>query len=214
MLGVTIGDKHSYHDMKLILTAYPEISPPKEKTKLVEVPGLDGALDLSRVHTGYMQYHRRSMWLEFAILAPRARWPQIHSDIMDALHGEEMTIILDDDPEYGYTGRLSVDAFDPQKVTSGVTITADIEPYKKRLKNTAKSYTVSGSLTANIVTERMPTVPTITSSAAMTMTHGGKFYSLKAGANTFPDVILRAGKNTLTFSGKGTISLEYREGRF
>lgn len=215
MLGVMFGNKHSFHDMGLWLSKYPEISPPAKKSKLVEVLGLDGALDISKSLTGYVQYNRRSMRLTFAIMAPRAEWPEVHSDIMDALHGQEMSIILDDDPEYCYTGSLSVEAYDPQKVTSGVTITADIEPYKKRLKNTTRSFTVSGSLTAAITVERMPTVPTITADAAMSMTFGGNAYSLEAGENIFPDVILRHdAANTFEFTGDGTVSFEYREGRF
>ena len=77
--------------------------------------GLDGMLDLSRTLTGYMLYERRTITMEFNILGPRAQWPDIHSDIMDMLHGAEMDVILDDDPEYCYTGTLEVDAFDPQQ---------------------------------------------------------------------------------------------------
>lgn len=215
MLGVMFGDKHSFYDLDLWLTKYPEISPPTPKKKLVDVPGMDGALDLSKVLTGFMQYNRRSMRMEFAITAPRAMWPDKHSEIMDALHGQEMSIILDDDLEYCYTGVLSVSAFDPEMVTSGVTITAEVEPYKKKLKSTVCSFLVSGSQTAVIMVERMPTVPTITASAAMTMEYNDLPFDLEAGENTFPDVILRSGKaNTFVFTGDGTVTFEYREGRF
>jgi hypothetical protein len=215
MLGVMFGDKHSFYDLGIWLTKYPDISPPVPKTKLVEVPGMDGALDLSRTLTGYLHYNRRTMQLEFAILAPRGMWPDVHSELMDMLHGLETTITLDDDKEYMYTGRLSVAAFDPGKVTSGVMITADIEPYKKRIQDTITAFTVDGTRTAAITVERMPTVPEIAVSAPMTMTFGGKSYSLTAGANVFDDVIMRSGDyNTFTFTGSGDVSISYREGRF
>lgn len=214
MLGVMFDNMHSYHDMGLLLSAYPQITPPTPKTKMVEVPGMDGALDLSKVLTGCMQYNRRAMQMEFAILAPRAMWPEIHSDIMDALHGREMSIILDDDPEYCYTGTLSVAGFDPQEVVSAVKVTADIEPYKTRLEATCKSYTVSGSLTATITGRKKPVVPVITASSAMQLTFGGKVYNLAAGENTLDDVIIREGVNTFVFTGDGSVSLAYREGRF
>lgn len=214
MLGVMFNNIHSYHDLRLVLTGYPKISPAVPKRKLVEVLGMDGALDISRTLTGFMHYNRRTMQLSFAIMAPRALWPDIHSDIMDRLHGMEMNIILDDDPEYMYTGILTVEDYDPGKVTSAVTITADIEPYKKRLKDTIKSFTVNGSKAA-IRVERMPTVPLITASTAMSMTFDGVTYSLKAGENEFPDVILRHDQeNAFTFTGSGTVALSYREGRF
>ncbi len=215
MLGVKFGDKHSFYDLGLWMTGYPQISPPAPKIRMVDVPGMDGALDMTKVLTGYTQYNRRTMQLEFAIMAPRLAWPDVHSDVMDALHGQEMSIILDDDPDFCYTGVLSVSGFDPQKVTSGVTITADLSPYKTRIAMTKRSFTVSGSLTATITTMHMPTVPTITASTAMTMTFGGKTYSLKAGENTFDDLILRRNqKNTFTFAGSGTVTLTYKEGRF
>lgn len=215
MLGVMFDKKHSYYDLGLWLTKYPEISPPTPKTRFVEVPGMDGALNMSKILTGHTMYNRRTMQLEFAILAPRVMWPDVHSEIMDTLHGQEMSIILDDDPEYMYTGTLAVQAYDPGKVTSGVTITADLDPYKKRLKDTIKSFTVNGTKTAAISVERMPTVPVIAASIAMTMTFGGVTYAIKAGENEFPDVIMRSGDyNTFTFTGSGDVSLKYREGRF
>lgn len=214
MLGVTFGDKHSFHELGMWLKKYPEITPPAHKTKYVDVPGADGALDLSKILTGHMQYSRRTITMEFIILAKRDEWPEKHSEIMDLLHGEEMDLILDDDPQYCYTGTLSVSGFDPQKVTSGVTITMDAEPYKTRIETTTKSFTVSGSLTATIDGDKKPVIPTITASSAMQMTFGGLSYSLVKGENVLPDVVIRKGVNTFVFNGSGTVAFEYREGRF
>lgn len=214
MLGVTFGDKHSFHELGLWLKKYPDITPPVPKTKYVEVMGMDGALDLSKVQTGFMQYHRRTITMEFSILDDRETWPEKHSDIMDLLHGQDMDLILDDDPEYCYTGLLNVSGFDPQKVTSGVTITMDAEPYKTRIGATTKSFAVSGSLTATIDGSRKPVIPTITTSSAMQMTCGGAVYSLAAGENVLDDVIIRSGRNTFVFKGDGTVAFQYREGRF
>ncbi len=214
MLGVTFGDKHSFHELGLWLKQYPEITPPLPKTKYVEVMGMDGALDLSKVQTGHMQYHRRTITMEFSILRERETWPGKHSEILDMLHGEEMDLILDDDPQYCYTGRLSVSGFDPQKVTSGVTIVMDAEPYKTKMEPTIKGFTVSGSLMTTIDGDRKPVIPTITASSFMQMTFGGIAYSLAAGENILPDVVIRKGRNPIVFEGDGTVAFEYREGRF
>lgn len=214
MLGVTFGSKHSFHDLGLWLKKYPEITPPVPKTKYADVPGADGLLDISKILTGHMQYNRRTITMEFSIMGAREMWPEKHSDILDLLHGQEMDLILDDDPEYCYTGLLSVSGFDPQKVTSGVTITMDVEPYKTRIKPTKRTFTVSGSLKADVTTTRKPVCPLITASSAMKMTFGGQTYSLASGENVLDDVILRGGSNTFTFTGNGTVSFEYREGRF
>ena len=214
MLGVMFGSRHSFYDMDLLLKRYPKISPPLPRIKKVEVPGMDGELDISKALTGHLQFNRRTIEMEFTIMGPREEWPETHSEIMDALHGEEMEIVLDDDPEYCYTGTLSVSGFDPQKVTSGVTITADVEPYKTRREATRLTFTASGSLTETIIGKRKPVCPLITASAAMQMTFGGVTYALAKGENLFPDVVIRNGENTFTFKGTGSVTLEYREGRF
>lgn len=214
MLGVMFGNKHSFYDMGLLLKKYPEISPPSPVIKQIEVPGMDGLLDISKILTGYVLYKRRTIRMEFSILGPREGWPEKHSEIMDALHGEEMEIVLDDDPEFCYTGRLIVEAFDPDKVTSGVTITADVEPYKTRMQTARRSIDVAGSHTATIECSRMPVVPTITASTAMTMRFCGVAYPLSVGANVFDEVIMRRGKNVFEFTGTGSVTIEYREGRF
>ena len=214
MQGVTLGGMHSLHDMGLLLKSYPVITPPSPKTHFAQVLGADGALDLSKVLTGHMQYNRRTITMEFSITAPREEWPEKHSEIMDMLHGEEMEIVLDDDPEYFYTGLLAVEGYDPQKVTSGVKITADVEPYKMRAEKTRLTIAVGGTHTMQITGSKMPTIPSITASSAMAMTFGGVSYPLAAGENSFPDVVIRKGINAFTFEGNGTVTLEYREGRF
>ena len=214
MLGIMLDDKHSFHDLKLWLKSYPKISSPTPKTKFVDVPGADGALNMSKTLTGYMHYNRRTFTAEFTIIAPRAHWPEIHSEILDLLHGREMSISLDDDPEYCYTGLVSVQDPDPDKVTSSITITADVEPYKTRREDTHKTVNVNSSAVLTITGSRMPTVPKIWSSTAMSMAYGGKTYALASGDNLFPDVIIREGSNTFTFTGSGTVTLEFREGRF
>lgn len=214
MLGVTLGDKHSFHDLRLWLKRYPLISTPQPKTKFVDVPGADGGLDLAKALTGQVQYHRRTITMEFTIAERRDKWPEIHSDIMDQLHGKDVDIILDDDPEYCYTGQLTVSDPEPDKVTSGITITADVEPYKTRLQSTRRSVQVDGISTVTIMGNRKPVIPAITASAAMQMTFGGRTYDLPAGESTFADIIIREGMNTFTFTGSGGASLEYREGRF
>ncbi len=216
MLGVTFGAKHSFHDMGLMLRKYPEISPPAPVIKQVEVPGMDGLLDISKILTGHLLYKRRTIRMEFSILGPREEWPEKHSEIMDALHGEEMEIVLDDDPDYFYTGRLIVEGYDPEKVTSGVTITADVEPYKTKKEKRIFRVSVDGSKKVLITVSKKPVIPTITANSGsnITMHFGGNSYLLQPGANIFPDVVLRNGENALTFEGNGTASLEFREGRF
>ena len=57
--GVTLGGKHTYRDWGLLPKTRPTIAPPKVRTNYVDVPGLDGALDLSEALTGRVGYQTR-----------------------------------------------------------------------------------------------------------------------------------------------------------
>lgn len=131
MRGVIFGDKHSYRDWGLLFKSMPVISPPVPKTKLIPVPGSDAVIDLTESLTGQVHYEPRTIQFEFITTAARERWPVIYSDIMDALHGKRVRIIFDDDPNFYYTGRVSVDGLDADKRTAVITMTATVEPYKQ-----------------------------------------------------------------------------------
>ena len=71
---------------------------------------------------------------------------------------------------------------------------------------------VSGSTTVVIVGKRKKTYPTITASSAMTVAYNGATYNLTEGINKLYDMILDEGENTLTFSGSGSVLIEYTGG--
>lgn len=57
-------------------------------------------------------------------------WHMAYSDIMDYLHGQTMRAILEDDPEYFYEGRFTVNAWKSEKDWSRLVIDYDVGPYK------------------------------------------------------------------------------------
>ena len=71
---------------------------------------------------------------------------------------------------------------------------------------------VSGSTTVVIVGKHKKTYPTITASSAMTVAYNGATYNLTEGINKLYDMILDEGENTLTFSGSGSVLIEYTGG--
>lgn len=131
MHGVIFGDKHTYRDWGLIAKSRPNISPPRPKLKLVQVPGSDTVIDLTESLTGKVNYEPRTIDFEFIMMADRARWPNLYSDILTYLHGRRMKIVMDDDPNYYYIGRVTVGDLDPEKKTAVLTMKAEVEPYKR-----------------------------------------------------------------------------------
>ncbi|WP_195230587.1 hypothetical protein [Coprococcus comes] len=72
--------------------------------------------------------------------------------------------------------------------------------------------TVSGTTTVNLLNRRKVVSPTFTCSAAMTVTHEGTRYSLPKGKTTVYDIRLQEGDNNVTFTGNGTVKIEYKGG--
>ena len=56
---------------------------------------------------------------------------------------------------------------------------------------------------------RKKTYPTITTTAAMSVTWEGKTYNLVEGVNKVYDLILNEGENILTFKGNGSVLIDY-----
>ena len=56
----------------------------------------------------------------------------------------------------------------------------------------------------------IPTVPAITVDAAMDVSFGGKSIHLSPGKNKVFDILLPEGKSKLTFSGTGSVTVEFK----
>lgn len=235
MNGVTFGSKHSYRDWGLILKSRPVISPPSPKTVYVDIPASNGIIDLTESLTGDVKFANRTITCEFNVIDVRKKWSNIYSDVLDFLHGQMTTIILDEDPDYIYKGRVQVNEWKSNKRTATIVIEGNVEPYKLEkfgsLENWEwdsfnfetgiireyKDIVVEERLTLEIQGTRKTVVPTIivTSSdgSGMNVRFNNKYYHLDDGKNMIPYISIVVGNNTLVFEGNGTVSVDYRGGR-
>lgn len=235
MDGVTFGTKHSYRDWGLLLKSRPVISPPSPKTVYVDIPGSDGIIDLTESLTGDVKFDNRTIKCEFVVLDARNRWSDIYSEIMDYLHGQRMRVRLDEDPTYYYEGRLQVNEWKSDKVTSTITIEGDVEPYKMEMFSSLedwewdsfnfetgiirdyKEIRVDESLTFTIEGRRKSVVPSFTvvsdDGSGLQVRFNGTTYDLPDGTSRVLNIVIRNGENTLYFTGNGTVSIDYRGGR-
>lgn len=128
--GVTINGKHSIRDYNMYLTTVPQLDPPNAKTVYVSIPGANGKLDLTESVTGEISYENRTLRMEFAIRAKDQQRPSIMSRINGDIHGRIVRVILDNDPDYYYEGRASVQWTNVQSWKLRCVITVDASPYK------------------------------------------------------------------------------------
>lgn len=210
MKGINFGDFHSYRDFSLILSQK-IIGTPSPKTETIDIPGGDGVLDLTEVF-GEVKYNNRNLSFEFSSMVPQSDFMNQFSHIQDTLHGQKMQIVLDDDPEWYYIGRISVSEWKAEKNIGKLKIECDCEPWKYKAAETVISVPISGTEIVVLSNSRKRVVPVITTTASFTFSWGSYSRAISAGTFQIPELELKEGNNTITVSGTGTVSFRYGEG--
>ena len=133
--SLIINDRHknvrdTHLDWHLVPTGILAVEPPSVKTKIVENPGSDGVIDLTEAVSGFPIYGQRQGSWDFYILNDWQSWDVLYSEILNFLHGKQLSVRLTDDNDYFYRGRMSVNSFKSDKSHSQITLDYDFEPYK------------------------------------------------------------------------------------
>jgi len=210
MKGIKFGNYHSFDDFNLILSQK-IIGTPSPKTETIDIPGSDGVLDLTEFF-GDVKYNNRPLTFEFSTIVPQSEFMEQFTKVQNALHGQKMQIVLDDDAEWFYTGRITVSEWKADKNVGKLTIDCDCEPYKTRLGDTVIFQMVEGTETTVILpNSRKPVVPIIDITGDVNLTFGTNFWSLTEGRYELPAVRLVNGDNVILLNGTGTTTFTYRE---
>ena len=225
--SIIVSGRDLYREWGLVPTARPVINPPSVKTTYVDLPSSDGGLDYTDLLLGRPPFgYREGSW-EFA-LKGRQNWQEVFGSIMNYLHGAEHTIVLEDDPSFYYTGRLSVNSWKSDKGYSRIVIDYCLDPFRRSLKDSDEddwlwndlfqktirygTFRVEGQKYRNLIYEGLrPTVPVFTCSAPMTVEYHGSSFSLVPGENINRNLALQQGDNIMLFHGDGIITVKYRE---
>ena len=225
--SIIVSGRDLYREWGLVPTARPVINPPSVKTTYVDLPSSDGGLDYTDLLLGRPPFgYREGSW-EFA-LKGRQNWQEVFGSIMNYLHGAEHTIVLEDDPSFYYTGRLSVNSWKSDKGYSRIVIDYCLDPFRRSLKDSDEddwlwndlfqktirygTFRVEGQKYRNLIYEGLrPTVPVLTCSAPMTVEYHGSSFSLVPGENINRNLALQQGDNIMLFHGDGIVTVKYRE---
>ena len=128
--------RNTLEDWHIMPSSRPIIAPPKVQTKYVDLPGADGSIDLTEYLAGRPTFSDREGTIELLVLnnynidGYDYDWPSLYSDLMAYLHGWRKIMILEDDPNYYYTGRFSLDSWAVDQYNSKVTVGYKLWPYK------------------------------------------------------------------------------------
>ncbi|MBR1703093.1 MAG: hypothetical protein IJ716_14295 [Lachnospiraceae bacterium] len=229
--GITIGDKHTWQDFKMAPTARPWVEPPGVKTEYVDIPGAHGSLDYTEILNGVKYTNRQGSW-EF-IINPEVtvnNWAAVYSQLLAYLQGKQFRIILDDDPEYYYLGRVSINKWKSDQYYSTIVLDYNVEPFKYPISSTARitwkwnelfsnvihygTFVVEGTKARNLINDtEAPVSVAITCTDAIVITLAdGDEVSLVAGT-TDNALTLAVGDNFVSFAGNAEVTVDYSTGR-
>ena len=207
---VMLGGKELFSTYGVDVTAV-RISPPEAKTIYVDVPRMDGQLDLTEMF-GYVRYNQREIVIEGVIRGNYATYNAGLSDLANAVDGQRIPLALSWDANYQYQGRWTIESEKEDAYSAAVTITGLCDPYKYKVPITLTEFSVTTTREITLINGRMPVTPSVTTDAEMQVVFNGASYAFSAGTHIAPGLILSEGDNTLTVNGTGTITFQYQEG--
>lgn len=225
---IQFGNKNTYRDYRLLIQSL-TISTAEPKEELVEVPGMNGNLDFSESLTGDTVYQNRTINISLAKRKNKNCLNE-YSQIQNDLNGRNMKIILSDDPNFFYYGKVRVKDYDKFAILHTIDIECNVKPYKYDLYssnedwlwdpfsfidgiiNETKDLNVNGELKIKITGRRKRVIPKITCKNELQLIFNGQTYNLPSGTSYSPDIEICEGENILKFVGNGKVTIEYRGG--
>lgn len=225
--SLIISEKNTYTEWGLVPTSRPLVVPPAVKTNYVDLPASHGVLDYTDLLLSEAPYGQREGSWEF-VVRPGRRWADIYSSLMAFLHGKRHKVILEDDPGYLYTGRLTVSDWKSEQSRSKIVIDYNLDPFKYSIESTDDTewiwddlfadvirygrFNVTGSKWRTFVNRgALTAIPTFTCSAPLTVEVGGETYSLVKGKNYNANLSLPPGDTEMYFEGTAEVVASYRE---
>ncbi|HML68269.1 MAG TPA: hypothetical protein PKA81_07705 [Clostridia bacterium] len=211
MSDIRFGTKWAHADYGLIVAPY-AIPMPEPQTNFVEIPGRDGAIDLSEAF-GTVRYADRIIPLTLYTRAPFDT--QISAFAAD-VHGRRMNVIFDRDPSFYFDARVTLEDVERHAGYCELSLECRAKPYKLEHFETTITVLPTGSASVTLANTRMPVVPSITVSAEMMLTYtlGEKEYTvnLATGTHIIPSLVLIEGDTEIAITGTGRITFTYRKG--
>lgn len=230
--SINIGDVNTWDDWHIVPTSRPLVATPSVRESYVEIPGADGVLDYTEALAGKPVYGQRTGSWEFIVINGYQDWTILYNIIRDYLHGKKFEIILDDEPDYVYTGRLKLNEWRSEEHWSVVVIEYNIDPYRRRKSVSVEDwlwddltfdstayliyygrFNVVDKTIRNIYNPSSVSQPLYVSlTSDMNVYWYGTSVDLTAGIEINTGISLGTGDNLITFTGNGTVTILYEKG--
>lgn len=174
--SVTINGKNTWDDYHMVPADGIILPPPPEQKRMeIDLKTANGKLDISTLLTGYPIFNNRNGSMKFWLLEPydydsyaevgssdnpydRPSAYQVYSQLLNDIHATTGTMTFEDDPDWFYQGKFTIDTFTTEEMRRGVTIKYDVAPYKYSVEEYTQTlagagtniWSYSGDLNADI----------------------------------------------------------------
>lgn len=210
MNTVNINGVNVYQKYGMILSSK-SIQPAKAKTVSIDIPGMDGKLDITD-SMGIVRYSNRNLSFNFALIGNQIKTYALYEKIANEFDGARVNVILSESPAYYYEGRITEMSYEQGKGYAYITMEMDALPYAKTVQIFKK--TSSGTSTITAEGSRMPTVPEwLIEDGEVDISFKGKSYHLTAGTYALQDFIMTEGMNEFQVNGNANVTMSYRKGK-
>ena len=223
--GGTFGGKHTLTDFGMYPKSKIIFAPPSPKTNYIDIPISNGSLDYTELIDGKVFYENRKGSIEFLVLTGNT-YATIYSQVLAHFHGQVMNVVLDDDPDYFYKGRFSVNTWHSKEGASSIVLDYNLDPYKYSVDSTGEidwlwddlfdtiiyygTFSVSGSKARNLINpSSVDVTPKFICSSLIYVDFNNVTYVLPAGETDMPGFSLAYGDNNMTFRGNSNVIVDY-----
>lgn len=126
LLGTT--PKNTWYDWHIVPTSRPVFAPPQVRNNFVEIPALDGYLDLTDLFGN--SFGSREGSINFVVLNDYGIWYERFESILNYVHGKRLNVVMNDDPTKFYHGRWEVSEWTNNNdgTCSSITLAYHLQP--------------------------------------------------------------------------------------
>lgn len=186
--------------------------PVQDDRHRITVPGRPGLLYLDDTVFGGTVFLYRSIEIKFGGMEEPEDWDSVISAFRNLFEGRLVKLSFATDPDWYWTGKAVIDDFKHTRSLGTFSFRIpEANPYKHKDHHVELVSTVSG-VSVTFANSVQKVIPTITTSAGITVTQGLKTFTFAAGTHRDPSLVFSQGNNELVFKNAANVSVDYTEG--
>lgn len=194
--GVNLTERYGV----ILDTENSEFNPPELRTNYLDIPGMDGVLDLSEALTDDTNYEQRHDSMVFGVMYPR-EFEEMRTKLLNFLHGRDADYQLSWEPGYVYHGRFMADAAYSRLHYGEIRFAVDADPWR-RADPVHLEIPAAQGVEAHLPNRRRRVSPTILTHSETVIGYKTQSWVLDPGETYLNELVLDPGDNVVFIDSK------------